>query len=123
MTSHKKNKSEFEEILRQTIVATRKLRGLSQTELTKACREVGLPFHQMTISNIETGNRHVLAYEAYALATILNFSLQEIWETDSSTYGLVNALHERHEILAILDQEYAAKREALVASPLRTVMA
>lgn len=56
----------------------REARGLTQTALAKKMAERGFPFHQMTISRIESGERPPRLSEAIALAEIVETTVEHL---------------------------------------------
>lgn len=64
--------------LARSIRATRELRGMSQTDLAKAMKAQGFPFHQPTVQRIENGSREVRVPELFALASALDVQPGEL---------------------------------------------
>lgn len=65
----------------------RERREMTQTDLAKALRGQGLPFHQQTIQRIENGDRPVRLNEAYLIAQELHANLEEMTSSFYSDSG------------------------------------
>lgn len=65
----------------------RERRSLKQTDLARALRRAGLPFHQQTIQRIENGDRPVRLNEAYLIAQELDVELEQMTSSFYSGLG------------------------------------
>jgi transcriptional regulator with XRE-family HTH domain len=63
----------------------REARGMTQTDLAKALRSEGLPFHQQTIQRIESGERPVRLNEAHLIAGFFRVKPETMTESFVAT--------------------------------------
>ncbi|MBA9003695.1 helix-turn-helix domain-containing protein [Thermomonospora cellulosilytica] len=80
--------------------------GLSQTELARRMADRGFPWHQVTVSRTESGERPIRLDEAAALAGILGLPVVFI-DADQPTEGLAADLAEATRTIAALRQRVA----------------
>lgn len=71
MTTDEAPGARWETNYREQMRRLREANGLSQTELARRLRSVGLPFHQQTIQKIEAGERPIRLNEAHLIADVL----------------------------------------------------
>lgn len=67
-----------ERLFAESVKAGRELKKWTQTDLARAMKERGFPFHQQTVQRIEDGERAIKLDEAFALAEILGRSVDEM---------------------------------------------
>jgi transcriptional regulator with XRE-family HTH domain len=65
----------------EQMVRLREMRKMTQTDVAKALKSYGLPFHQQTIQRIETGERPVRLNEAHLIAKVLGVGLDVMTDT------------------------------------------
>jgi len=66
----------------------REARGMTQTDLAKALKAEGLPFHQQTVQRIENGERPIRLNEAHLIARLFEADMETM------TGSLVSSDHE-----------------------------
>lgn len=65
----------WERAFRENMMRIRTDRGMSQTELARALKNHGLPFHQQTVQRVEVGDRPIRLNEAFVISQILNVDM------------------------------------------------
>lgn len=70
-----------ETVFRDSMKRRREILGINQTELARRMKALGYPFHQQTIQRVEAGERPIRLDEAYALAEILDTSVDSMTRT------------------------------------------
>lgn len=73
----------WERNFREQVRRAREARSMTQTDLAKALKAFGLPFHQQTVQRIEQGERPVRLNEAYLIAQVLDLSLDTMTATST----------------------------------------
>lgn len=72
----------WEEDFRANMKKARESIGMTQTEMARQLKDIGLPFHQQTIQRVESGERPVRLDEAFAIAELLGLPLHELVRRD-----------------------------------------
>jgi transcriptional regulator with XRE-family HTH domain len=91
---------------------------MTQTDLAKALKARGLPFHQPTIQRIENGDRPVRLNEAFAIADELDCDLETmtshlISEAEDITLGMERISRAYRSILDNLLEDYGSYVEKI----------
>ena len=73
-------------IIGKNLKKYRKLRGLTQRELSQKLELYGLTIYHTDIHNIEHGNKTIRDYEIKGLCLALNISLDDIYEDTDKEY-------------------------------------
>ena len=63
----------------ENLVRIRKMRGISQQELSQMLAEVGCNISMTGISRIEQGNRRAYDFEVFYLCKVLQVSMEELY--------------------------------------------
>lgn len=67
-----------ETVFRESMKRRREMLGVNQTELARRMKASGYSFHQQTIQRVEAGERPIRLDEAYAIAEILDTTVESM---------------------------------------------
>lgn len=76
-----------ENVFRENMKRRREILGMNQTDLARRMKAQGHAFHQQTIQRVEAGERPVRLDEAFAIADILESSVESMTRTYASGFA------------------------------------